>query len=205
MKRKILKALVVSVFLFGAPKAYASVVVGPSQVNVGSNQTFDVIVSSNRPYSTIALKLFIPEGIADVIPNVKSGWKITIKNGASGSTTSPTEIDWTGGTVPKGERDVFEFGATLLPTTGTLDWRAYQTYSDDKVVSWDQAPNATDTPNEEKFFGPYSQTEVINSSMPLLPLGTSGQASSVVVDASALALIFSVLALYFAWQSRSRK
>ena len=53
-----------------------------------------------------------------------------------------TEIDWTDGNLPVGQRVDFLFQAQVPPTPTTLKWKAYQTYSDGEVVSWDQTPSS---------------------------------------------------------------
>ena len=126
-----------------ATAAYAQVVVTPSQVPGASRQVFTVSVPSSRPYPTVALKLFLPQELTNVVPDVKSGWKVALKNKLTSSTTTPTEIDWTGGSVPAGEGDTFQFSADVpdVPSGSVmLVWRAYQTYSDKAVISWDQTP-----------------------------------------------------------------
>ena len=78
----------------------------------------------------------------------------------------PVEIDWTGGSIPAGERDEFNFQAQVPATPTTLDWKAYQTYSDGSIVTWDQNPATMDKMTNGQMDmskgGPYSETMVVN-------------------------------------------
>jgi uncharacterized protein YcnI len=133
--------------------ASAHAVVHPSQVGVGSFQTFDLGIPVEKAMPTTAIKLVIPDGLQYVSPNVKPGWKINVVKSGTGMDAVVTEINWTGGSIPAGQRDDFIFSAKVPSQAGTLPWKAYQTYSDGSVVSWDKTPPA-DTP--------YSQTAIVN-------------------------------------------
>lgn len=67
---------------------------------------------------------------------------------------------WEGGRIPSGLRDEFLFSAQAPTSAQTLFWKAYQTYVNGSVVSWDQAPNKGQA--DFSSFGPYSQTQVID-------------------------------------------
>ena len=80
-----------------------------------------------------------------------------------------TEITWTGGSIPAGQRDDFFFSAQVPAKESSIQWKAYQTYENGDVVSWDQNPadlkNMTDDEKEEAEKtgkGPYSETAIIN-------------------------------------------
>jgi periplasmic copper chaperone A len=97
----------------------------------------------------------LPDGLKDIMPTVTPGWTIT---------TSGSEIDWTGGSIPSGQRADFTFRAQVPASPTTLKWKAYQTYSDGSVVSWDQDP--VPGHEEDDSMTPYSQTTVINDLTP---------------------------------------
>ncbi len=138
--------------------AFAHVVVKPTSVGVGAFQTFSVGVPNEKDTPTVFVKLIIPEGLNYVSPNVKPGWTITIKKSGEGDSAKVTQIDWSGGTIPPGQRDDFVFSAQVPASESTLIWKAYQTYQNGDVVSWDQEPTDSDS---EKVM-PYSTTKVIN-------------------------------------------
>jgi uncharacterized protein YcnI len=148
-------------------QALAHVVVKPSEVGIAAFQTFTVGVPNEKDTPTVAMKLLIPNGVKSVSPNVKTGWTIDVKRAGEGEERRVTEIDWTGGSIPAGQRDEFLFSAQVPSSETTLSWKAYQTYADGTVVSWDTQPNAQMSDEEkdkmeERGTGPLSQTKVIN-------------------------------------------
>jgi hypothetical protein len=53
-----------------------------------------------------------------------------------------SEISWTGGNIPAGQRDEFLFSAQAPASSTTIPWKAYQTYADGSVVAWDASAKA---------------------------------------------------------------
>lgn len=144
----------------------AHVTVKPTEVPVGAWQTFNVSVPVEKDMATIAVRLVIPEGVESVMPNVKPGWNIQTTKEGEGEDAVVKEITWTDGNVPAGMRDDFYFSAHMPATEGTLEWKAYQTYADGSVVSWDlneaEQPKTIDGEVDFSSKGPYSETKVIN-------------------------------------------
>lgn len=188
--------LMVGVLAFSfATIASAHVVVKPSSVGIAAFQTFTMGVPVEQNSATVALKLVIPEGLTYVSPNVKPGWKITVKKEGEGENAKVTEIDWTGGSIPAGQRDDFVFSAKVPSASSTLDWKAYQTYANGNVVAWDHTP--TEKITDFSKFGPYSQTKVVDDlSAPsqTMEMSSSSGTSSTALTFSIIALVFSVLA-----------
>ena len=163
------------------PAAFAHVVVKPNQVSVAAFQTFTVGVPNEKDNPVISLRLVIPEGLEHITPNVKQGWTVEVKkekvyegmkgeklnNGKEAPYTEKiTEIIWTGGSIPEGQRDDFLFSAQAPADETTVQWKAYQTYENGDIVSWDQgemkhSDNEMEKMEEENH-GPYSETKVIN-------------------------------------------
>ncbi len=173
-----------------ATPTFAHVVVTPAQVNIGAFQTFSVGVPSEKPMATVELRLVLPDGLNYVTPNVKQGWKISVQTDDDGQ----KEIDWTGGNIPANERDDFLFSAQVPTTATALQWKAYQTYEDGTIVSWDldkgdQPKDATGKPDFSQS-GPYSTTNVIDD----LNAPTSSQPANYALTLSIIALAFSILA-----------
>ncbi len=179
-----------ALFLATAGIASAHVVVKPAQAGVAAYQTFDMGVPSEKPIATVALKLMVPTGVNAVTPNVKPGWKVIVKKDADGHAT---EIFWTGSSIPAGQRDDFLFSAQVPASATTLEWKAYQTYADGSVVSWDQDPSVEqpkDANGKADFsrVGPYSKTQVVNDiGAAPAPAGASNT-PLLVVSIAALAL-----------------
>jgi uncharacterized protein YcnI len=215
MKKNIIgiSAGLLGVLMLAAP-AFAHVVVKPNQVGVAAFQTFTMGVPNEKDNPTVALKLLIPDGLKSVSPNVKPGWKVDIKKTGDGEDAKVTEIDWTNGSIPAGQRDDFVFSAQVPSDETTINWKAYQTYSDGKIVTWDQEPktNMTDADREEMEKtgkGPYSQTKVVNDltassksdhASDSMKSGASDKATTTI---SVVALALSAVAL--GMQLRNRK
>ena len=191
MKRKLIFGGITAIALAfaGAHQASAHVIVTPSSIGIGTDDVpFTAGVPNKKNIPVIGLKLLIPSGLADVVPNVKPGWTIAIKKNGD----YVTEIDWTGGNIPVGERDQFTFSAQVPADPTTLAWKAYQTYKDGSVVAWDEDPtNLTST-------NPYSETQVINDL-------AAPQPSWFAENGAMLALMLSVLAIVLAFVWRRKK
>ncbi len=154
-------------YLFLTAPAMAHVVVKPNQAGVAAYQTFTVGVPNEKDIPTVSVRLLIPEGIKSVTPNVKPGWKIEVKKEGEGENAVVKEISWIGGSIPEGQRDEFLYSAQVPSSPTTIAWKAYQTYSDGTVVSWDQEPNADMTDDqreqmEKENLGPLSQTKIVD-------------------------------------------
>jgi uncharacterized protein YcnI len=186
-KRFIFVGLVVAVIFSVVSIASAHVTVKPAEVNIGTFQTFSISVPVERDIPTIAVRVVLPQGLEHVTPNVKPGWKIA---------KTDTEISWTGGSIPAGQRDEFVFSAKVPSQETTLVWKAYQTYQGGAVVAWDlqadQQPKSTDGKDDFSKSGPYSQTKVIND-LKAARVTTENKASGT----SSPAMVFSIVALVF--------
>ena len=134
----------------------AHVTVKPAEVGIAAFQTFTMNVPVEKELGTIQVRLIIPKELAHVTPNVKNGWYVeVIKNDDAVS-----EIIWSGGYIPPGQRDEFVFSAQAPNKEASINWKAYQTYEDWTVVSWDQEPQGSSHEGEDT--GPYSITKVVN-------------------------------------------
>ncbi|MEP7166381.1 MAG: YcnI family protein [Candidatus Woesebacteria bacterium] len=185
----------------------AHVVVKPDTVGVGAFQTFTMSVPVEQDQPTIALRLLIPEGLEFVTPNVKPGWTITIKKTGEGESAKVTEITWTAGSIPTGQRDEFVFSAKAPSKTTDLQWKAYQTSKDGSVVSWDVTPSTEkmDTDDDSAKTGPYSVTKVIDDLSPApttLPPMASSETSPKVKAALLASLGISAAALAIALRKK---
>jgi len=150
-------ALSVFITLLVPTSAFAHVVVTPDQALTGAYETFTTSVPNERDVAVTGLRIVIPSSIESVTPTVKPGWEIQTKK--MGDTV--TEIIWMGGTIPAEQRDTFTFSAHLSDKTGDVNWKAYQTYQDGLVVSWDQKPaDNGGHGSEDETKGPYSVTAV---------------------------------------------
>lgn len=196
--------MVLMVFLSSANLTLAHVSVKPNQVNVGSFQTFTTGVPNEKDIPTVGLRLIIPEDLEHVSPNVKPGWVISVKKTGEGEEAKVTEISWTGGSIPAGQRDDFIFSAKAPSAAGNIAWKAYQTYQDGTVVAWDQDPNApktsVDHDSQEMSSTPYSVTKVVDdltasSSPVVMQPEKNNNSSEMIFSISALLLSFAAIGL----------
>jgi uncharacterized protein YcnI len=154
-KLGLVAACALAFVLLDAGLAAAHVTVSPSSLPQG---TSDAILTFRVPNESATaavtgLKIQFPlaHPIVLVNPEAGSGWQvssvkatlskpITTDDGTFTSTTS--EIDWTGSTIPVGQFGEFNVLAQGIPTgTSQLVFKAIQTYSDGTVVSWIQVPD----------------------------------------------------------------
>jgi uncharacterized protein YcnI len=139
----------------------AHVVVRPSEATTGTYQTFTVSAPNEKEQAFVGVKLLIPENVQSVTPTNKPGWTISMDKTGEGETAKVTAITWSDGSVEPGLRDEFTFSAKTPDMASDLEWKAYQTYADGTVVSWDQKEEAhTDTDSDDAASGPLSVTKV---------------------------------------------
>lgn len=139
----------------------AHVVVKPAEVVTVGFQTFSIGVPNEKDISTTSVKLVIPEGLKYVQPTQKAGWKIDIEKDGTGEEATVKSITWSGNEIKPGYRDDFTFSGQVPEQTTELQWKAYQTYSDGTVVSWDKASSGDDHESEDENSGPFSVTNVV--------------------------------------------
>jgi uncharacterized protein YcnI len=135
--------------------AAAHVTVSPSSMPQGTDDailTFRV-PNESATAAVTGLKIQFPltHPIVLVNPEAGSGWQVNVVKSAlpkpittdDGTFTSTTsEIDWSGSTIPVGQFGEFNVLAQGVPTgTSELVFKAIQTYSDGTVVSWIQIPS----------------------------------------------------------------
>lgn len=145
---------IIAVALSGV--AAAHVTVTPKEVPTATFQTFTVNVPTEKDIPTTSVKVAIPTGVEHVTPTQKAGWNVAVEE----KNEMITAITWSGGTIDKGLRDEFTFSAQTPDTQTDLQWKAYQTYADDTVVSWDKAENNGGHDSNKPNEGPLSITKV---------------------------------------------
>ncbi len=197
--KKALFFTTVSLFFFFVQIASAHVIVTPDEVGIGVWESFSIGVPAEKDLPTTSLRLVVPDGLQYVTPNTKPGWKIQVKKSSDQEDAKVTEIIWTGGSVPSGQRDDFVFSAKAPSFESVLVWKAYQAYSDGTIVSWDAQPSTASEESEES--GPYSQTKVIDDLKPKAVTPTNQNSNFV----SYTALAISTLALFISATHRRKK
>jgi uncharacterized protein YcnI len=194
---------VASILLTSVP-VFAHVIVYPHQTGIAQTQDFTVSVPNERDNPVVSVRLLIPKGLSEVSPNTTQGWTILIKSKGSGDNTVVSEIDWSNGSIPVGQREEFIFQAQVPTEPTTLAWKAYQTYSDGTVVSWDVDPAKMsklsdaqqDALADKENKGEYSTTQVINDLAVSNVTNASENSNIQVIELfSGLAFLISVVAL----------
>lgn len=186
----ILGIFVAALAILGVPTtSFAHVSVQPTEVAPGAYQTFTTVVPNEKDMSVNGVRLLIPEGVKSVTPTAKQGWVITTKKSGG----NITEVTWTGGVIDVGLRDEFTFSAQAPADGSEIIWKAYETYQDGSVVSWDQKP--TDDhgkESEDESKGPYSSTALVENT----EQDESTDSSKIMVYAlSGIAVVISAVAL----------
>ncbi|MGH7218103.1 MAG: YcnI family protein [Candidatus Microsaccharimonas sp.] len=182
----------------------AHVTVKPAEVLTAAYQTFTVSVPNERNVSTVGVKILVPENVQSITPTQKSGWSIAIEKDGEGDAAKTTSITWSGGEINDGTRDDFTFSAKTPDAEAELQWKAYQTYADGVVVSWDQKADAGHG-SAAGNKGPFSITNVVTMTAQDVAVadaeraGANAQATVRLAFYSAIAAVaLGVIALYFA-------
>ncbi len=192
MLKRLSVLLALSLLLFPA-MASAHVVVTPKSANIGERTTFNVSVPNEKDIDVTQVKLDIPSSLQGATPTVKPGWTIQVDKQGEGESAVVKSITWTGGIIPAGQRDDFTFRSQAPTKPTQINWKAYQTYADGTVASWDQPPSAKES--EGDAAGPYSVTKIVNdlAAKPAAAKDSSGESSDTLPLAlSVIAVVISV-------------
>lgn len=149
----VLAAMAVALVMLVAAPAGAHVSITPSSAPKGGFSVLSFNVPNEEPAAnTVKLEVTVPtkHPIAFVSYQPMPGWTVEVakttlakpvKTDDGEVTEAVSKITWTataGGLAP-GQFDLFTISAGPLPTkTGTLTFKAVQTYDNGEVVSWIQ-------------------------------------------------------------------
>lgn len=189
-----LAVAVVGLLVFGiAAPASAHVTVRPAEAVTAGYQTFTVNVPNERELPTTTVRVVIPRNIESATPTQKAGWVIaTEKDGDKVSS-----ITWSGGEIPDGTRDEFTFSAKLPAEETDIQWKAYQTYADGTVVSWDQASEGGHGSGDANK-GPFSVTKVVTETEQDKAIREAKQEAQAAQASTRMALYSSITAVIVA-------
>lgn len=137
--------------LAGSASAHVRVVPDTAEAGSYATLTFKVPTESDTA-STTKLEVDLPTDhpFGSISTQPVPGWNAKVTNGKlpkpvktdDGTITdAPTKITWTadsGQGIKPGEFQQFVISAGPVPDTGQLMFKAHQTYSDGKVVNWDE-------------------------------------------------------------------
>lgn len=112
-----------------------------------------------------------------------------------------SRITWSGGRIKPGEFQLFEVSGGPLPTNAaTLSFDAIQTYSDGKVVKWDQPPKAGG--QEPEHPAPAITLTPTASPSPVASTATGGSGDTTARFLGGAALVVAVIAAVVAFVRR---
>lgn len=180
-----------------AAPASAHVTVKPAEVVTASYQTFTVSVPNERGVATTAVKIIIPDNIEGATPTQKAGWSIEVgkPTEGEGKDKKVTSLTWSGGEIADGTRDEFTFSAKTPAEDTAVQWKAYQTYADGMVVSWDKEAEAVAHGAGDGTSGPFSVTVVSAESKQDAAIREAQQAAQAAQGSTRLALYSSIAAV----------
>jgi uncharacterized protein YcnI len=131
-----------------AATASAHAIMSPALVKADNTlQQFTLSVPTEESNAiTTKIVLTVPSSFAiDSFEPPPKPWKMVTKTTGSGDSTVFQQVTWTGGRTPTGLDSVFRFNASIAKP-GTVTFEVRQTYSNGKVVDWNQPSEASDTP-----------------------------------------------------------
>ena len=156
-----LSAALLTVALVGiAGPAFAHVSVSSTDATQGGfGKAVFRVPTESETASTTKLVVTLPEDapFAFVSAQSKPGWKVSVKEakldkptkvGDFELTKAVRTVTWTstGGGIPPSEFDEFGISGGPFPDTDKIAFSAEQTYSDGKIVAWDQVQKGDTEP-----------------------------------------------------------
>lgn len=156
-----LSAALITVALVGATgPAFAHVSVSSTDAAQGGfGKAVFRVPTESETASTTKLVVTLPADtpFAFVSAETKPGWKVTVKEAALDQPTKVGDfeltkavrtITWTstGAGIPPSQFDEFAVSGGPFPKADEISFAAEQTYSDGKVVAWDQAQKGETEP-----------------------------------------------------------
>jgi len=130
-----------------AAVASAHARVSPAVVEKGAAEVFTLSVPTEEEGATTTkVELTVPDDFpVDSVESPPPGWTVNVAATGSGEEAVIHRITWSGGHVPTGQAAMFRFAAQA-DKSGTISFQVRQTYSDGKVVDWNEA-ESSDTPS----------------------------------------------------------
>ncbi len=147
-KRLVALGLVVTAALIVTASASAHAIMSPAVVKADNTlQQFTLSVPTEEANAiTTKIELTVPSAFAiDSFEAPPAPWRMVTKSTGSGDSTVFQTVTWTGGRTPTGFDSVFRFNGSIAKS-GTVMFQVRQTYSNGKVVDWNQSSEASDTP-----------------------------------------------------------
>ncbi|WP_038111596.1 YcnI family protein [Tuberibacillus calidus] len=189
----IFPAVLAFMFLW-AGIASAHVTVDPNQVPADSWQKFVIKVPNEKDIATTKVEVRVPDGAEVMSIEPVNGWTFNAQKDQNGKMTS---LIWTAEDkgLLAGQFIEFPIMAKVAKDAKSLQWKAYQTYSDGSVVKWI---------GPEDSEHPASVTKIVTATDQQTASATSDQTSQWPLYLSITAVVLSVIALFISLM-RGRK
>jgi uncharacterized protein YcnI len=218
-------AAVAVVLVVWSGVASAHVTVSPSSIPQGTDDailTFRVPnESTTASVSGLRIQFPLSHPIVLLNPEAGSGWQVSVQKTAlprpittdDGTFTSTvSEIDWSGGSIPVGQFGEFNVLAQGIPSgTDQLVFKAIQSYSDGTTVAWIQVPTdaVPDPPRPAPVITLTSGKATAQAAAAPAPAAASGSGSGTGSNALSVAAIMlagfaAVLGVLAVWLGRPR-
>lgn len=170
-----------------ARPASAHVAVTPDRADAGSTPVLEFRVPNERPVTTNAVRIVIPDTapVAIARPLATPGWTTAV---ATEPVAPPLVIDgrevtevvrsvtWAGGAIAVGGAETFSVELGPLPGPGPIAFRAVQTYADGEIVRWNQPVEPGG--NEPERPAPTLTVDPDPTPPPVTPTSTASPAAS---------------------------
>ncbi|WP_236011421.1 YcnI family protein [Alicyclobacillus fructus] len=198
-----------AVFAIGVASASAHVVVlpdNPLPPTAGTFEQYTMRVPCEKNDATVKIVLKIPKGVSFVSYEPIPGWKVS-----EAQVNGQEVVTWqaTAGGIQPGQFETFPFLATNPSQPGVVAWDAFQYYQDGSIVAWTGQPG-TATPHSTTQIvaaGAASEANADADTEAGSNAASAGSAQSfglgwttadtMVLAASAVSLILSVISLVF--------
>jgi len=189
----IFPAVLAFMFLW-AGIASAHVTVDPNQVPADSWQKFVIKVPNEKDIATTKVEVRVPDGAEVMSIEPVNGWTFNAQKDQNGKMTA---LIWTAEDkgLLAGQFIEFPIMAKVAKDAKSLQWKAYQTYSDGSVVKWI---------GPEDSEHPASVTKIVTATDQQTASATSDQTSQWPLYLSIIAVVLSVIALFISLM-RGRK
>ena len=168
--RKLATGLAVAaVGTFGwATVASAHVEASPAEVPIGDPASVVLLVPNECEGATVGLSVQLPDGAADVAADEVPGWTSSV------AVTTPTAIDWTGGSITGADSQQFSISLALTGEVGdVVHFPSVQTCDDGTRISWIEIPETPDA-SEPEFPAPSVKLVKGSGVLPSVTVPTEG-------------------------------
>jgi uncharacterized protein YcnI len=135
-----------AVAFFVALPAHGHVTIREPHAVAGRAHFVSLVVPTECAETTTRVRVQIPDLIAFVMPEAVRGWQVTTQKrklaGNEENVHAISEIEWSGGAIPSGQYETFEFMVRVpAQVAGPLYFKTIQTCGG-KDVRWIDVPKA---------------------------------------------------------------